>query len=113
MKKKLVSILLVLVMVLCLVPTAMAEVSPTEAEAYAATRSLLFQQKDSYSWAKGNINSNDWCVFGLASDGVSIPRSYINSVKAFTPTPSTRKSGALFPEKVASVRIPHIFLPER
>ena len=89
MKKKLVSILLVLVMVLCLVPTAMAEVSPTEAEAYAATRSRLFQQKDSYSWAKGNINSNDWCVFGLARDGVSIPRSYINSVKAFTPTTST------------------------
>lgn len=85
MKKKLVSILLVLVMVLCLVPTAMAEVSPTEAEAYAATRSLLSGRKMSYTWA-GNGGADDWDVFGLARDGVSIPQSYIDSVKKFTPS---------------------------
>ena len=89
MKKKLVSILLVLVLVLCLVPTVMAVESPTAAEAYAAARNLLAQRKNAYTWAGGASNSDDWDVFALARDGVSIPRSYINSVKAFTPTTST------------------------
>ena len=88
MKKKLISLLLVLVMVLCLVPTAMAEVSPTEAEAYAATRSLLSGRKMSYTCA-GNDGADDWDVFGLARDGVSIPQSYIISAKAFTPASDT------------------------
>ena len=93
MKKRIISILLALVMVLCLVPTAMACVVPTIVKgdtatnrAYSATRSLLSRQKTAYAWAQGNINSNDWCVLGLARDGVSIPQGYISSVKKFTPS---------------------------
>ena len=99
MKKRIISILLALVMVLCLVPTAMACVVPTIVKgdtatnrAYSATRGLLSRQKVTYAWAQGNVNSNDWCVFGLARDGVSIPQSYIDSVKEFTPASNTSVS---------------------
>ena len=88
MKKKLISLLLVLIMVLCLVPIAVAVESPTAAGSYAAARNLLAQRKNTYTWAE-NGGADDWDVFGLARDGVSIPRSYINSVKAFTPSSAT------------------------
>ncbi len=56
---------------------------------YSLTRSLLSGRKVNYTWAGGTSNSDDWDVFGLARDGVSIPKSYINSVKAFAPTAGT------------------------
>lgn len=57
--------------------------------AYSMTRSLLSGRKVNYTWAGGTSNSDDWDVFGLARDGVSIPQSYIISAKAFTPASDT------------------------
>lgn len=83
MKKKGISLLLALAMVLSLVSTVMAEDTSAVKSVYTATRQMLSARMGTYRWADGQ---DDWDVFALARDGISIPQSYINSVKAFSPT---------------------------
>ena len=86
MKKKGISLLLVLAMVLSLVSTVMAEDTSAVKSVYTATRQMLSARMGTYRWADGQ---DDWDVFALARDGFSISKTYKDSIKSFTPTATT------------------------
>lgn len=86
MKKKGISLLLVLAMALSLVSTVMAEDTSAVKSVYTATRQMLSARMGTYRWADGQ---DDWDVFALARDGFSISKTYKDSIKNFTPTATT------------------------
>ena len=86
MKKKGISLLLVLAMVLSLVSTVMAEDTSAVKSVYTATRQMLSARMGTYRWADGQ---DDWDVFALARDGFSISQTYKDSIKNFKPTEKT------------------------
>ena len=86
MKKKGISLLLVLAMVLSLVSTVMAEDTSAVKSVYTATRQKLSARMGTYRWENGQ---DDWDVFALARDGFSISQTYKDCIKNFTPTEKT------------------------
>ena len=88
MKKKGISLLLVLAMALSLVSTVMAEDTSAVKSVYTATRQKLSARMGTYSWG-GADGAEDWDVFALARDGFSISKTYKDSIKSFTPTATT------------------------
>lgn len=88
MKKKGISLLLVLAMVLSLVSTVMAEDTSAVKSVYTATRQMLSARMGTYRWGGENGNA-DWDVFALARDGFSISQTYKDSIKSFTSTEKT------------------------
>lgn len=65
--------------------------------AYQATGAMLNAQKDGFTWAgtadaklpENSSAVNDWYVLGLARASYPIPKSYLDSVDAFTPADTT------------------------
>ena len=82
MKKRLVSLCMVLLMVLCLIPvTALATPASSYSAAYSATKKLLSDKLNTYTFHGNGGNGNeDWFVFDLARAGVTIPESYCQTV---------------------------------
>lgn len=80
MKKRLVSLCMALLMVLCLIPvTALATPASSYSAAYSATKKLLSDKLNTYTFY-GNYGNEDWFVFDLARAGVTIPESYCQTV---------------------------------
>lgn len=83
MKKRLVSLVLAWIVMLCLMPMlAMAGTAPAKSfrEAYTETGNMLMASAS--SMVSGDDYQSDWKAFGLARAGKTLPQSYIDSAKA-------------------------------